>query len=115
MGTSVNNKPLTKACVQTATAVIAELAVCTSASGSIDDNTIKFDVYPNPAHDYCRVMLKTRVSEISISDLFARTRILLNSPLGPEINIKMKNLAPGVYILSVIESGRKYRKVIIKQ
>jgi hypothetical protein len=115
MGTSVNNNPLTEACVRTATALIADLAICTPFSGSVKDNDMYFSVFPNPVQDYFVVKFGPELSEFRIIDIFGRTKLQIVPQTISEITVSTKTLNSGVFFLLAVVDKKVLRRVIIKQ
>jgi hypothetical protein len=115
MGTSVNNKPLTEACVRTAAALIAELAVVNSFPGSVIQNEMALSIYPNPVQDYLYIHLEYGLSDIRLLDLFGRTVLQVDPQNSSNITISAEHLHPGIYFLHALADGRTLKRVIVKQ
>lgn len=70
-------------------------------------------IYPNPATDLVRILMEEDVvGRIFITDLEGRLHF---SGQGPQLDIDVNSLTPGLYIVDVIDGARRTSKLLIKQ
>ncbi len=85
---------------------------CTSAN--IENNSVKFDIFPNPT-SYFPVITTEGISEIHKISIYSQTGVLLSNEGIDEAKRTFENLTPGLYLIKVErKDGATISKKIIK-
>ncbi len=72
------------------------------------DDKNKFKVYPNPAHDYLRIILASQATKIEMSDIAGK--LVAQYPINRserEISMTVSHLSKGIYFLNINNSVSK--------
>jgi len=75
---------------------------------NIGDDKNKAIVYPNPAHDYLRIVLASQATKIEMSDIAGK--LVAQYPINSserEISMSVSHLSKGIYFLNINNSVSK--------
>ncbi len=85
---------------------------CDFTPFSIDENTIGFEVYPNPATDYIYIESSSRIKSISVFD-FTGKLILTKDSNQQKESLQIKEIAKGSYIVQTLINDKTFTKQIV--
>ena len=79
----------------------------------VEENTIKFEMYPNPVSDKLHIATEANIEEISIYDIYGRTmRQQVNKTTGQQV-VDVENLKSGIYFINIkTDKGNVVRRFI---
>jgi hypothetical protein len=72
-------------------------------------------VFPNPAVEIARVSSKEAITSIAVSEVSGKKRIQENVNASNTVEIDLRALSPGIYLLTVNTRNGTFTKKIIKQ
>jgi hypothetical protein len=81
---------------------------------SIENPTVSFDVFPNPAGDVLTIRSSTSGNGWSIRDASGRVAIANQSPFAGDIQLPLETLAPGSYFIELEYNTTTLSKRFIK-
>jgi hypothetical protein len=81
---------------------------CTS-SGLTENNSLDFEIYPNPAQYQLTIKSEELIERIEIYSLIGQ-RIMTKNCLLNEINIELSNIESGSYLIRVFDTNNKSSK-----
>ena len=79
------------------------------------DRSAQLLIQPNPASDHVRVSLgDERINRMRVLGMDAREMMNFTNP-GSPVDLDIKALSPGVYVIEVEGNGRRLREQLVKQ
>ncbi len=79
------------------------------------DNTSTIAVYPNPAQEYIWIENKNLKTEVKIHSVSGQEFILPINVFDEKIQIDIKGIPAGIYIISSARDGKMFQSTFIKQ
>ena len=93
------------------------LAKLGSSTGIEDNNSLVWEIFPNPISNQLHIALSTQIINGKI-EIFSQLgekvfSVPIKNEINMEINLNLKDLADGVYFLKVFDREKNYCKKII--
>ena len=83
-------------------------------AGVNDNADVTFEIYPNPAHDYLRIVANSEISKVSLLNVLGQT-VLERTINAKETRLEIGGTQPGVYIVKLEADGKTVtQKVFVK-
>ena len=89
----------------------SEEACATTLGESIEENTVSFNIYPNPVNDVLFIETEVEINEVSIFDVYGRQQV--NMTTGQQVDVK--NLNSGVYFVKIVAENGEVVKRFVKK
>jgi len=94
--------------------VISFANVVRVPAGVNDNADVTFEIYPNPAHDYMRIVANSEISKVSLLNVLGQT-VLERTINAKETRLDIGGTQPGVYIVKLEADGKTVtQKVFVK-
>ncbi len=75
----------------------------------------KISVYPNPAHEYITIEIKNHRKDLRIYNYLGQEFNLPTSFFDETIQIDIRSIPPGIYVISSAHDGEMFKSTFIKQ
>ena len=113
-GSGTYNYTITSSCNEVESEHSEKCIVFLEIAG-VEENAIKFEMYPNPVSDKLHIATEANIEEISIYDIYGRTmRQQVNKTTGQQV-IDVADLGNGIYFINIkTDKGNIVRRFIKK-
>jgi hypothetical protein len=92
---------------------LSEVKITATATQSIDDVSMSFSVYPNPAKNTLNISAATAIDAVSIFDLTGR-RVLQATPKAASFSLNVADLNKGMYLVSLKVGDKEMTTKLVK-
>lgn len=75
----------------------------------------QISVYPNPAHEYITIEIKNHRKDLRIYNYLGQEFNLPTSFFDEAIQIDIRSIPPGIYVISLAHDGEMFKSTFIKQ